>query len=176
MITAYFDVQPKKAPAHPSPAPPRPPSSSRRMPRVAKSLPKPSEAATTSVLAKFEPLAAERGVPRAAEAPGRQQWQGLSEAEMKDDELAEWDGAFMEEDDEDAANDDDDDVSEPDFEVDSLETDAASACELSSSVEELAPSLKAVFGARRQRRAPQQRAVYAGPLLCCDDDEDDFDI
>lgn len=164
MITAYFDVQPAKPKAK-APRRPDPPA------------PKASEAATTSVLAKFEALAPETNVPRAAEQPGRQQWQGLLDTETKDDDLAEWNTVFMEDDDEEG-HEEDDDVSEPDFEVDSLDCceTAGPGTEMASSVEDLAP-LRAVFGTRRQRRVAAQqqphKAMYGGPLLCCDA-EDEF--
>lgn len=184
MLTAFFDVQPANnhrsaaaPPLPPRPAQPQPPRQGR-----AKKRPKPSEASTTSVLAKFEPLAPEKNVPRAAEAAGRQSWQGLTESETKDDDLGQWE-PYME--DEEECREESEDESEPDFEVDSLDisTDLCSAAggpgyELSSSVEDATmPSLKAVFGMRRDAFAAQQqgKAVYAGPLLCCEADDDDFD-
>lgn len=197
MLTAYFDVRGAKSDRWPA-APPRPPpkasASSGGKTAAARrgKQPKPTEAATTSVLAKFEPLAPERKFePKAAELPGRQEWQGLTDGEVKcDDEMADWETAFMVEGEEEAEAVDDDDVSEPDYEADSLDVDdvcagASAEFEPSSSSDEAMGgsmgSLKAALSARRQRAAaaaaPRQKAVYAGPLLCCDqDDDDDFDV
>lgn len=165
MITAYFDVKPAAPPARRQAAK-----------RKAPAPPKPREASTTSVLAKFEPLDEEADVPRAAEAAGRQQWRGLLDTEVKDDELADWDG-FDDGGDEEDFQPESEDESEPDFEVgDSL--DSVVECdqpEPSSSLDDAAyPPPQTVFCTRRRQRAaaPPVKAVYAGPLLCCEDDDD----
>lgn len=179
MITAYLDIQ-TRARCDP-PAAPRPIAPPKRRPAAPAAAPKPSEASTTSMHALFEPLPPEEEGPRAAEAPGRELWQGpVPGQEEPEAGGGDWESAFMDEEERAALMEDGDDVSEPDFEADSLEAEeddprgaAAGAEELSSSVETVL-SLKAVFGSRRAgSKAGGGRAVYSGPLLCCEDD--DFD-
>lgn len=170
MLTAFFDVRPART---------RPTDR-----RLADPVPKPSEAGTTSVLAKFEAPPAEVNVPRAADAPGRQLWQGLVDTETKDDDLGTWEALADEDDDGGGGPEDADDVSEPDYEADSsLDMDAGRGggddggdAALSSSADEaLDGSLRRVFGLRRGGKAlaSTNKAVYGGPLLCCEDDDDD---
>lgn len=126
--------------------------------------PKPASDSMMTSHAKFQPLPAEKRVPRPAEEPG-QAWQALEGSGVqRDDDVAavEWWGE-----DEEAADEDDDDVS-VDFEFDSLDPTTAMVSEsLSSSVDDAAP----IFFSRRSR-LQQPAAVYTGPQLCFDDDED----
>lgn len=136
------------------------------------------EACTTSMHALFEPLPPEDPGPAAAEAPGRELWQApVPGAEEADED---WEAAFMDEEERAALMEDGDDVSEPDFEADSLEVEedvpgGGGGEDLSSSVDTVL-SLKAVFGARRAKPpGSATKAVYSGPLLCCEDDDDTYD-
>lgn len=174
MITAFLDIH-TRARCDP-PAAPRAVAAKRRPAAP----PKPTEASTTSMHALFEPLPPEEAGPRAAEAAGRELWQGPVPGHEEPDTGAgggDWESAFMDEEERAALMEDGDDVSEPDFEAESLEAEddgrgAAAAEELSSSVETV--DLKAVFGSRRAGKAAGGgKAVYSGPLLCCEDD--DFD-
>lgn len=143
MLSAYFDL-PQVAP-----------NGKRRKPKT----PKPTEASTTNLHVKFEPLPPEKNIPKAAEEPG-QAWQALDESVApKDDDVAEWNWDSEEEH---PASE----VSEPDFEPESLDIEDSVA----SSME----SHDCVFARRKTRRfAEPAVAVYSGPELCCEDE--DFD-
>lgn len=181
MLSAYFDIasaaQAPAAAAEPRGGAAASFGKARRTkagaaPRGRARPPKPTEAATTSLHAKFEPLPPEKNVPRPAEQPG-QAWQGLHGTAAKDDDVAlfraddEEDMWAAEQDDELEAQEDADDVSEPDFEPDSLDLSAADS--VSSSMDE-APFL--LLG-RKALGNKQAVPVYSGPQLCCEDD--DFD-
>lgn len=188
MLTAYFDIQAVgggsssggKAFGKPTAA-----AATHRATKAAKAgnkhrkprEPRGTEAATTSVHARFEPLPPEdpAGVPRPAELSSQQAWQGLSDSITRDDGVAEFaadwddDGAW-----EDEAVDDLDDASEPDFEPESLDIVAAMASdtEMSSSLDDDG----SVQSFLRRAKPPRQTAqVYSGPLLCCEDDDFDSD-
>lgn len=174
MLSAYFDIRTAEgaaAPADPATSFGKARRSKAGAPRGRDKPPKPSEAATTSLHAKFEPLPPEKNVPRPAEQPG-QAWQGLQGTAARDDDVA----AFRAEDEEEdiwaAEQDDDvelqedrDDVSEPDFEPESLEFSSTES--VSSSMDE-APSF--LLG-RKSLGNRQPVPVYAGPQLCCEDDD-----
>lgn len=170
MITAFLDIQ-TRARCDPPSAAATPRSATKRR-AATPARPKPSEAATTSMHAKFEPLPPEAAGPLAAEAPGRELWQGPVPGQEEDG--GDWEAVFMDEEERAALMEDGDDVSEPDFEADSLEAEddpaGAAAEELSSSVETVM-SLKAVFGSRRAGKSAGGKPVYSGPLLCCEDDD-----
>lgn len=168
MLAAYFDIRPTgdsdaqrpfgrihKSASNAKPKtkkPPKPPKP-----------PRPTEASTTSVHARFEPLPPEKNVPRPAEEPG-QAWQGLDSSTVKDDDVMEWD-AWGEED---QQLSEDEELSEPDFEPESLDLEES----LASSLDD--PDVHAIFGKRaRAKGLAQPAAVYSGPQLCCEDE--DFD-
>lgn len=181
MLSAYFDIKAfKPAAAQPEAREHRPFGKGKggraKAGRPAKRAPQPTEAATTSVHAKFEPLPAEKNVPRAAELPG-QPWQALSGTDAKDDDFVEFkpdeDGMW---DEEERGEEDADDMSEPDFEPDSLDPIAVAGTSVGgesySSLDD-AP-IAAFFRRRRSQSFGQQPVpVYSGPQLCCEDD--DFD-
>lgn len=175
MLSAYFDIKAfKPASAQPEAREKRPfGKAGKAKAGRPKRAPQPTEAATTSVHAKFEPLPAEKNVPRAAELPG-QPWQALSGTDAKDDDFAEFkpddDGMW---DEEEKGEEDADDMSEPDFEPDSLDPIATSVGGESYSSLDDAP-IAAFFRRRRSQSFGQQPVpVYSGPQLCCEDD--DFD-
>jgi hypothetical protein len=191
MLAAYFDLpvsaagaafgpkkpkQPaKQQPAKQQPAKQQPkakakPSSSHHSSHQP---PRPCEASTTNVHAGFEPLPAEKNAPVPAEPRSDHTWQaldpGLDPGAVRADEVCDW------EDEEEGPEDvDRDDVSEPDFEPESLDPLAAAEVEsLGSSVDD--QSLHSFFATRRCKGKPSHasRAVYSGPMLCCEDDEFD---
>jgi len=196
MLTSYFDIKTEpKADAQPfgrrskqqqQPSGRRAATAAGRKKQSAKSAkpakdPRPTEAATTSVHARFVPLPPETNVPRPAETP-TQAWQALGgSGVVRDDDFAEWQDDQPDDDqqagwDEDA-QDELDELSEPDFEPESLDPLVDGGMmelesSLSSSVGDDDRAVHAFF--RRHRAcAPQSTPVYSGPQLCCEDD--DFD-
>lgn len=205
MLTAYFDIQnqpggvgggggqtfgkQKKGTARaPKPArQPKPPKAPRqaRQARQPRQPPRPTEASTTSVHARFDPLPPETNVPRPAEVPHQQGWQALSgSGVVRDDDVAEfnreWDGSAWEDEQQDELGElgeldereelgELDEASEPDFEPESLDL----------SLGEVEPSLSSSVDDDRvlqtffKRHRAQSTPVYSGPQLCCEDD--DFD-
>lgn len=160
-----------KAEAEATPPPKRRSTSTKRHrePKRPKE-PKPTEAATTSVHAKFQPLPPETNVPRPAEQPG-QPWHALQGTSAKDDDLADadFDDQQWDDEDEEVQVGEEDELSEPDYEPDSLsmvgETES-----VSSSLDE--SPFYALLASRRRKPAAE-KAVYSGPQLCYEDD--DFD-
>ena len=139
--------------------------------------------------ARFEPLPAEKRVPKPAEEPG-QAWQALEGSGVeRDDDIAAvewWD------DDEEAGEDDE--VTTSNFEFDSLDqagVEFDSPEQTTSVVESLSSSMETDSGGceddgltsfigvsphvffSRKSRLKQPAAVYSGPQLCLDDDNFD---
>lgn len=126
-------------------------------------VPKPTEASTTTVHVKFEPLPPEKNVPKPAEAPA-QAWSAFDEtAGTRDDDVALWE-------DEETRSEASDQTSEPDFEPESLESTVEES--LGSSVDDA--DMATLFGRKRSKPfASPAVAVYSGPQLWYEDE--DFD-
>lgn len=169
MLTAYFDIPAAAgAPSAEFGKKGAKPPKAKKPPRTPKP-PRPTEAHTSgsALHAQFVPLPPETNAPKPAEAAGQQAWHALQPEAAADDDVAAaaWDEepTVWEEDEY-----EEDEVSEPDFEVDSLEPSTVAVDEsLSSSLDE-----PLVFHGRTFRpKKSSAVAVYSGPRLCYEDDD-----
>lgn len=174
MLAAYFNIpaaaseedkcfgKKKKAPA----AAPKKRAAARKPP-------KPTEAATATATehAKFEPLPAEKRVPRPAEEPG-QAWQafdGVTTA--KEDDIAEFRADWEWEEEE---LTEDDEMSEPDFEPESLDPLSVETSVVEGSLGSVDDDIHCFLGKRHRRQTvTQPTTLYSGPQLRYE--EEDFD-
>ena len=167
MLAAFFDIPTAVAEGAPFGKDRKAPKPKARPGERRRSSPKPTEASTTTMRTRFEPLPPDLPPPRPAEESG-QAWQPLAGSGVtRDDDIAEFRADWWDEDAD--AEEEPEDASEPDFEPDSLEPcapeDSVAASPVDSTVQ--------LFFSKRCRGAPPPAAMYTGPQLCYEDD--DFD-
>jgi hypothetical protein len=167
MLCAFFDVQAATAEggAHGGSAGPkfkvrgRSKKAAKQQPEAAAQV-RPSESAVTVMHAQFEALPRERNVPKAYEA----ELYELSDDDAPPDD-EQWDYVRQDADKEEAFEEDADDLELPEDDM-SLASDAS---ELSTSFDDSKSVL--LRSKRSKTAAADQKAVYAGPQLCLEDDD-----
>jgi hypothetical protein len=130
---------------------------------------RPSESSTTVMHAQFEALPGERNVPKAYEAD--EVYELSDDDALPDDE--QWDYVRQDADKEETF---DDDAAESDLAEDDMSL-VSDSSELSTSFDDAKSMAAAGAGAgvllrkRSKMAAADQKAVYAGPQLCLEDDD-----